>query len=59
VPCTSTTGVFIGPSFLPARVDLVPLDRQQVRHMVGELAARQALAKEVIQAQLWHHLNQL
>jgi class 3 adenylate cyclase len=29
-------------------ISLVPLDRQQVRHMVGELAARHALAKEVI-----------
>jgi class 3 adenylate cyclase len=27
---------------------LAPLDRQQVRHMVGELAARHALPKEVI-----------
>ena len=30
-------------------ISLVPLDRQQVRHMVGELAARHALAKEVIE----------
>jgi class 3 adenylate cyclase/predicted ATPase len=30
-------------------ISLVPLDRQQVRHMVGELAARNALAKEVIE----------
>jgi class 3 adenylate cyclase/predicted ATPase len=32
-----------------AAISLVPLDRQQVRHMVGELAARHALAKEVIE----------
>ena len=31
-----------------ATISLAPLDRQQVRHMVGELAARQALPKEVI-----------
>ena len=30
-------------------ISLVPLDRQQVRHMVGELAARHALANEVIE----------
>jgi class 3 adenylate cyclase/tetratricopeptide (TPR) repeat protein len=30
-------------------ISLVPLDRQQVRHMVGELAARHALAKEVVE----------
>ena len=30
-------------------ISLVPLDRHQVRHMVGELAARHALAKEVIE----------
>jgi class 3 adenylate cyclase/predicted ATPase len=30
-------------------ISLVPLDRQQVRHMVRELAARHALAKEVIE----------
>jgi class 3 adenylate cyclase/predicted ATPase len=30
-------------------ISLVPLDRQQVRHMVGELTARHALAKEVIE----------
>jgi len=30
-------------------ISLVPLDRQQVRHMVGELAACHALAKEVIE----------
>jgi len=30
-------------------ISLVPLDRQQVRHMVGELAARHAWAKEVIE----------
>ena len=30
-------------------ISLVPLDHQQVRHMVGELAARHALAKEVIE----------
>jgi tetratricopeptide (TPR) repeat protein len=30
-------------------ISLVPLDRQQVRHMVEELAARHALAKEVIE----------
>jgi class 3 adenylate cyclase/tetratricopeptide (TPR) repeat protein len=30
-------------------ISLVPLDRQQVRHMVGELSARHALAKEVIE----------
>ena len=30
-------------------ISLVPLDRQQVRHMVGELASRHALAKEVIE----------
>jgi class 3 adenylate cyclase/predicted ATPase len=30
-------------------ISLVPLDRQQVRHMVGELATRHALAKEVIE----------
>src|SRR6516162_3340675 len=29
-------------------ISLVPLDRQQVRHMVGELAARHALPKEVV-----------
>jgi predicted ATPase len=29
-------------------ISLAPLDRQQVRHMVGELAARHALSKEVI-----------
>jgi predicted ATPase len=29
-------------------IALAPLDRQQVRHMVGELAARHALSKEVI-----------
>jgi predicted ATPase len=29
-------------------ISLVPLDRHQVRHMVEELAARHALAKEVI-----------
>ena len=31
-------------------ISLVPLDRQQVRHMVGELASRHALAKEVIES---------
>ena len=30
-------------------ISLVPLDRQQVRHMVGELAARHALPKEVVE----------
>jgi class 3 adenylate cyclase len=30
-------------------ISLVPLDREQVRHMVGELAARHALAKDVIE----------
>jgi predicted ATPase len=30
-------------------ISLVPLDRQQVRDMVGELAARHALSKEVIE----------
>src|SRR5215471_7586105 len=30
-------------------ISLVPLDRHQVRHMVKELAARHALAKEVIE----------
>ena len=30
-------------------ISLAPLDRQQVRHMVGELAARHALPKEVIE----------
>jgi class 3 adenylate cyclase/predicted ATPase len=30
-------------------ISLVPLDRQQVRHMVGELSASHALAKEVIE----------
>src|SRR6202035_2513939 len=30
-------------------ISLLPLDHQQVRHMVGELAARHALAKEVIE----------
>ena len=30
-------------------ISLVPLDRYQVRHMVEELAARRALAKEVIE----------
>jgi class 3 adenylate cyclase/tetratricopeptide (TPR) repeat protein len=30
-------------------ISLVPLDRQQVRHMVGELATRHALAREVIE----------
>ena len=29
-------------------ISLAPLDRQQVRHMVGELAARHALPKEVV-----------
>src|SRR5262245_43897463 len=29
-------------------ISLAPLDRHQVRHMVGELAARHALSKEVI-----------
>ena len=29
-------------------ISLAPLDRQQVRHMVGDLAARHALTKEVI-----------
>ena len=33
---------------ITARFRLVPLDRRQVRHMVEELAARHALAKEVI-----------
>jgi predicted ATPase len=28
---------------------LAPLDRQQVRYMVGELAARHALSKEVVE----------
>ena len=32
-----------------AAISLVPLDRYQVRHMVEELAARHALAKEVIE----------
>jgi predicted ATPase len=32
-----------------AAISLVPLDRHQVRHMVEELAARHALAKEVIE----------
>jgi class 3 adenylate cyclase/predicted ATPase len=32
-----------------AAISLVPLDRQQVRQMVEELAARHALAKEVIE----------
>ena len=31
-------------------ISLAPLDRHQVRHMVGELAARHALPKEVIEA---------
>src|SRR5262249_4826900 len=31
-------------------ISLVPLDRYQVRHMVEELAARHALAKEVIES---------
>ena len=30
-------------------ISLVPLDRHQVRHMIEELAARHALAKEVIE----------
>ena len=30
-------------------ISLVPLDRHQVRHMIGELAARHALSKEVIE----------
>jgi len=30
-------------------ISLAPLDRQQVRHMVGELAARHALPKDVIE----------
>jgi predicted ATPase len=30
-------------------ISLSPLDRQQVRHMVGELAARHALPKDVIE----------
>ena len=29
-------------------ISLAPLDRSQVRHMVGELAARHALPKEVV-----------
>jgi predicted ATPase len=29
-------------------ISLTPLDRSQVRHMVGELAARHALPKEVV-----------
>jgi len=29
-------------------ISLAPLDRQQVRHMIGELAARHALPKEVV-----------
>jgi predicted ATPase len=29
-------------------ISLAPLDRSQVRHMVGELAARDALPKEVV-----------
>ena len=45
------------PEFRPAwgarshhsAISLVPLDRSQVRHMVQELAARHALAKEVIE----------
>jgi predicted ATPase len=31
-------------------ISLAPLDRHQVRHMVGELAARHALPKEVVDA---------
>jgi len=31
-----------------AMIALAPLDRQQVGHMVGELAARHALPKEVV-----------
>jgi predicted ATPase len=31
-----------------ATISLAPLDRQQVRHMVGELAARHALPKKVV-----------
>jgi predicted ATPase len=30
-------------------ISLAPLDRHQVRHMVGELASRHALPKEVIE----------
>ena len=45
------------PEFRPAwgmrshhgTISLAPLDRQQVRHMVGELAARHALPKDVIE----------
>jgi predicted ATPase len=44
------------PEFRPAwgmrshhgTISLTPLDRQQVRRMVGELAARHALPKEVV-----------
>jgi predicted ATPase len=32
----------------PCTISLAPLDRHQVRHMVGELAARHALPKEVV-----------
>jgi predicted ATPase len=31
-------------------VALAPLDREQVRHMVGELAARHALPKQVVES---------
>ena len=34
---------------ITALISLAPLDRHQVRHMVGELAARHALPKEVIE----------
>ena len=46
------------PEFRPAwgmrshhgTISLAPLDRQQVRHMVGELAARNALPRDVIES---------
>ena len=46
------------PEFRPAwgmrshhgTISLAPLDRQQVRHMVGELAARHALPRDVIES---------
>src|SRR4029077_3545568 len=46
------------PEFRPAwgmrshygTISLAPLDRQQVRHMVGELAARRALPRDVIES---------
>ena len=52
--CSSSTA---RPEFRPpwgmrshhGTISLAPLDRHQVRHMVGELAARHALSKEVVE----------